>query len=94
MCITKHGKDWVEANIEKIKREMACPQCGHSYDDPVPYPYLESQKQGHFQLVRVYPPIEFDKETTTDVEFRCYSCDAEWLVKVSEPNMLFTKGRK
>ena len=84
LCTTKHGKTWLEKNVEKIKREMDCPQCGLNYDDPKPYPYLESQKPGHFQLVKVYPPMEFQNETWTDIEFRCYGCDAEWIVQAKE----------
>ena len=98
-CITEHGKTWKDANIEKIKEGMACPQCGHSYDDPKPYPFTNDElikhcQPGHFYLVKIYSPIEFSKETETEVGFGCYSCDAEWLVKVTEKNMIFTKGRK
>ena len=88
--LTKHGKTWLDKNIEKIKKEMACPQCGLSYDDPKPYPFTDDDliahcQPGYFAVIKVYSPMDFETKIRTDIDFNCYSCDAEWMVSVEEP---------
>ena len=79
--ITKHGDAWKQANLDRLEYEMQCPQCKHTREDAFKNLNLPAKA---FQLIKVYAPLDFTKETWTDVEFKCNKCNAEFVIQIKE----------
>jgi len=79
LCITKHGTMWINRNVDKIKREVACPECSTTHTEA-----FEKRFEEGIRVIRVYSPMELKEEAWTDIEFSCVNCGCEWIVQVKE----------
>ena len=79
LCVTKHGTTWTNKNVDKIKREAACPQCGTTHTEA-----FEKRFEEGIRLIKVYSPMDLQKEMWTDIELGCFNCKCEWVLQVKE----------